>query len=170
MQFNHSRFRNSLFLLALGIILSVINIYFDHDLFEMFVDFIHQYEEHDLDEILLLLVPLVLGLVIDLLNEKQHKQHKLHLIEEERLKALKATMNTVHDINNNFLNAMVYFVSEAKENKQLSDNSIKEIDKLIYKTAEQLKLLSNITHTNETDYGQGIKGIDYKSGQKTSDQ
>ena len=166
MPFNQFRFKYSLYLLVCGIILSAINIYFNHDLFEMFVAFVHQYEAYDLDELLLLAIPLLVGLVIDLVNEKQRKQH---LIDEERLKTLKATMNTVHDINNNFLNAMVYFVSEARDNKQLTDDSIEEVDKLIYKTAEQLKLLGNITHTNETDYGEGIKGIDYKSGQnKTS--
>ncbi|HKI59702.1 MAG TPA: hypothetical protein VKA23_01595 [Mariprofundaceae bacterium] len=58
---------------------------------------------------------------------------------------------------------MVYFVSEARESKQLTDDSIEEIDKLIYQTAEQLKKLGNITHTKETDYGTGVRVIDYKS-------
>jgi len=166
MPFDQFRFKNSLYMLLVGSILIAINIYFELDIFEMAVAFVHQYEEYDLDELLLIGIPILVGLLIDLLNEKQRKQH---LIDEERLKALKATMNTVHDINNNFLNAMVYFVSEAKEEKQLTDDSIEEIDKLIYETAERLKLLGNITHTNETDYGQGIKGIDYKPSQNTTD-
>ena len=146
-------------MLLFGSILIAINIYFELDIFEMGVAFVHQYEEYDLDEVLLIGIPILVGLLIDLLNEKQRKQH---LIDEERLKTLKATMNTVHDINNNFLNNMVYFVSEARENKQLTDDSIEEVDRLIYETADQLKLLGNITHTKETDFAAGIKGIDYK--------
>ena len=82
-------------------------------------------------------------------------------MERERLKALKATMTTVHDINNNFLNGLLYFVSEAKESNALDTESIDTINRMIFETAERLKTLSDIEHTKESDYGSGIKGIDY---------
>lgn len=159
MPFDDFRFRNTLYLCLFGIVLVAVNIFFDFDLFERFVGFVHQYEEYDIDEFILISIPLMTGLLIDLMNEKHRKKR---IVEAERLKALKATMHTVHDINNNFLNNLQHFITEAKEHKQLSDDSIKEINQLIFETADKLKRLGNINHTKETNYAAGIKGIDYK--------
>lgn len=160
MLFDEFRFRNTLYLCLLGILFVALNIFFDLDLFEQFVAFVHQYEAYDVDEIILITVPLMIGLLVDLINEKHRKTHA---IEHERLRAFKATMNTVHNINNNFLNNLEYFVSEARKNKQLDDDLIEEMDRLIFETADKLKQLGDINHTKETDYATGIKGIDYKS-------
>jgi len=158
MHFSEFRFKATLYCLLLGLLIVTINILFGLNLFERFVDFVHQYEEHDIDEVVLILVPLLIGLCIDLNNENHRKAQ---LVERERLKALKATMTTVHDINNNFLNGLLYFVSEAKESNALNTESIDTINQMIFETAERLKNLSDIKHTKESDYGSGLKGIDY---------
>ena len=154
------RFKNTLYLSLLGVFLISINIFFDLDIFERIVDYVHQHEEYDIDELFLLFVPLLAGLLIDLNNEKHRKAHA---IDRERLLAFKATMNTVHDINNNFLNAIQFFISEAKDNDKLDKQMIEEINSAIFKTANQLKQLGDINHTDETEYAEGIKGIDYKT-------
>ena len=151
------RFKYTLYFSIGGIILIAIGIFFELNIFERVVTFVHQHEEYDIDEILLLLIPLLSGLTIDLINEKNRKKN---IVEAERLKAFRATMNTVHDINNNFFSNLQYFVLKARE-KELDDASIEEMDRLIFETADKLKQLGDLDHTKEINYAANVKGIDY---------
>jgi len=159
MPFNNFRFRITLYLAVIGLLVVGFHIIFDVDIFEKFVALIHRYEAYEVDELVIVFPLILIGLIIDGLNEKNRKEHEIEL---QRLKALKSTMTTVHDISNNFLNNMQYFIMEARENKQLKDESIETINTLIFDTAEELKLLGQVNHTKEQEYSAGISGIDYK--------
>jgi hypothetical protein len=162
MRFLYYRFRATLYLSLIGVLAATIHIIFDVDVFERFAGFIRYYEAYDVDELVLFFPLLLMGLIIDSVNERNRKTDE---IAQQRLNTLKATMTTVQDINNNFLNNMQYFVMEARENKQLKDESIEMINTMIFDTAKELQLLGNIEHTNEHEYSAGVKGIDYKQMQ-----
>ncbi len=162
MPFNHFRFKATLYLSLVGLLIIGFHIIFDIDIFEQFVVFIHHYEAYEADELVVIFPLLLAGLIIDAINEKNRKQQE---IDQQRLKALKATMTTVQDISNNFLNNMQYFLMEARENKQLKDDSIETINTLIFDTARELRLLGDVNHTKEQEFSSGMSGIDYKPKQ-----
>jgi len=147
---------------TIGVFVSIFfliaSLLFDLDLFERIFDLMQSFEAYDIDELLIALFIISVGLLIDYYKERIKREHEL---EQERLKALKSTMSTVHDIANNFLNNMHLFIFEAKE-KRLTPESIDSLEKLIHETAGELRELGEVDSVREIEVAEGIMGIDYK--------
>jgi hypothetical protein len=86
-------------------------------------------DEYEIDEILILSLLLIVGLIIDTQRAKLNHQKRLSA-RQQRIRSLKNTMTAVHDIVNNSLNDIKGFDLNntklgSKSKKKLSDGNKK---------------------------------------------
>ena len=166
MTFNNiGAYRNTAIATIFSLIFLALSILFDLDLFERFVSLLHKAEDFDVDEVIIAGSIIITGLMFDYKRESEKQRQELEL---KRLQALKATMSTVHDVVNNFLNNIHLFIFEAKKTGTLTPESIDSLERLMHKTASELRQMSEVQSVQEVEVVKGIIGIDYKD--KSSDE
>jgi hypothetical protein len=131
----------------------------DIDLVKLDLKLLDGIEKHQVDDVLVGLTLIFVGLVIDRVLSRRRKQ-KYHQaeIEAQRLRTLKATMRTVQDIVNNFLNSLLLFEIPAKD--VISRGSLDTIEELIQDTYQKLKALGDLESVREIPIATGV-GIEY---------
>ena len=126
------------------------------DLVKLNLKFLESVERHQLDDMLIGVTFILVGLIIDrILSRLRRRKRQQDEIEALRLRTLKATMRTVQDIVNNFLNNLMLFEIPAKD-----DGSSDTMEELIQHTSQQLRSLGNVESVVEETLAVGI-GIEY---------
>ncbi len=128
----------------LAILVFILNLAFDLDLFELLIGLLQRSESFELDELLLVLVVLLPFVVVDLIR------YRLGLHQQkDRIKLHQAMMFAVHHTQNNFLNQMQYFRMVAEENSRFDPDVIALFDEVIREAQEQIRALGEIETIDE---------------------
>ena len=156
-----SHCKATLLALFIGFGIYLLAVLFDLDLFEVVTEFLASLEKYELDELVVVLFLLIIGLTFDLIQNVKQKQHLLE-IQNQRLRVLKATMTTVLHIVNNFLNNLQLFRMEAEEKQLLSSDSLATMNNGIHATSTKLKILADLDDTPEIEVTPGLIAIDFE--------
>ena len=69
-------------------------------------------------------------------------------------------MRTVQSIIGYSMNTLILYKIESEESEALSEESLQDIETLIYKTTEELTALANVEDVSEKGIGHGLCGVD----------
>ncbi len=128
----------------LAVLVFILNLAFDLDLFEILIGLLQRSESFELDELLLVLVVLLPFVVVDLIR------YRLRLRQQkDRIQLHQAMMFAVHHTQNNFLNQMQYFRMIAEENSRFDPDVIALFDEVIRDAHEQIRALGEIETIDE---------------------
>ena len=125
--------------LILGIGVMVCSYAFDLDIYESTQVFLEEMDHFEIDELMIVAVPLVFGIIFDLMRSRNIRQQHV-LVVEQHLETLGSTLHTAQDIINNFLNSIQLYVLKAHDQKLESDD-IERLDELITSTTQRLNEL-----------------------------
>ena len=131
--------------LICAVSLYLITILFELDLFEMFVEFLEDFEKFEIDEFLIPSFILLLFIFYDVLR----KQKEI-AIERKKIEVYNAVITAVHHILNNFLNNMQLFKVTAEETPEFDPDILSLYDAVIDDATVQIKALSSVTKLDET--------------------
>jgi hypothetical protein len=115
-------------------------------------------DRHSVDDVIVGLVLIILGVSIDSALARQRLAH-----EQEKLLVLKATMRTVQDIMNNFLASVQIYAAESEDYVTLETR--KMLEERIRDAATKLQTLGNLASTPMREVAAGPV-IDYESARK----
>ncbi len=122
-----------------GGILLVCSFVFDWDYYESIHAFLDELDHFELDEILLMGGPVVVGVLLDIVRAKNLKQQQVKLYEQH-LETLGQTLHNAQDIINNFLNSIQLYILKANDQK-LDPEDITKLESLIEQTTQRLNHL-----------------------------
>ena len=141
----------------IGSLILIISIGFNIDPFEKFVFFLEDIEEYEVDEFIFPVIIILLGVASDFYNSIQ-KKHKAYMVGVARIKVFEDIMRTTQDIVCNSMNNINLYILEAKMTGKLSNDSIEDLEKIIYSTSDQVRELSIKDGTGE-DFTKNIEDI-----------
>ena len=133
----------------------MVSLVFNLDFFEKIIELLEVIEHLELDEFIIPLFILMIGVSIDSYH-KYTKKKKLILIAATKLESLQTIIRTVQDIVGNSMNNLILYSIEAKETGKLSEKSIKELDTLILSTTNMINELANTNEIHEKEIGDGM--------------
>ncbi len=142
-----------------GVALFLSSIFFQFNIFEVVIHVIKNIKYLEIDGIIIPLLFVIMGIIIDFRRASVRKQ-KLFLIKNIRLETLKATMRTVQSVIGHSMNTLILYKMESEESEALSEESLQDIETLIYKTTEELTALANVEDVSEKEMGHGLYGVD----------
>jgi hypothetical protein len=143
----------------IGATILAMSLALDLDIFERLIALFETIEHLEVDEIIIPLFILIIGISIDS-YQKHNRKKKLMLIAETKLDYLNTIIRTVQDIVGNSMNNLVLYSLEAKETGGLSKESIKELDDLIQFTTNEINELANTNEIYEKEIGDRMFMID----------
>tara|TARA_Y100001933_G_scaffold265286_1_gene340166 strand:+ start:32367 stop:32789 length:423 start_codon:yes stop_codon:yes gene_type:complete len=109
---------------------------FDLDPYENLHLFLEEMDHFEIDELLIIAVPLAIGIMIDLIHARNLKRQQV-LKVEQHLETLGSTLHTAQDIINNFLNSIQLYILKAHDQK-LDAEDVERLDDLIMNTTQRL--------------------------------
>ena len=127
---------------VLGVAILVLILSTSFNIFDTGLRELLHIENDELDELVTAFLLMIAGFVIDVFRARGFARRQSE-IDEHRLQVLQATMRTVQDLVNNFLNNMQLFRMEAEEG-EITPESLKVFDNLIFETAAKLKALGDL--------------------------
>jgi Na+/phosphate symporter len=122
-----------------GIALLASSYLFDVDLYETIDELLRELDYLEVDEILLVLLPVGLGVIVDMVRARNRRHRQVELANQH-LDTLGQTLYTAQDIINNFLNSIQLYILKAQE-QNLQDEDVERLDNLIQSTTNQLSQL-----------------------------
>jgi hypothetical protein len=128
------------------------------EVFEHIADSLHALEEYEVDEIVVGVVILIVGVLVDSFRISRRKQEAMR---QERMRIFQATMATVHDLVNNALNNLQLLRMEAEEINALRPESLELFDAVVHSTAKQLTLLGSVEEIVLYRRAGGLEAISY---------
>jgi hypothetical protein len=133
-----------------GIALLACSYLFDIDLYETIDELLSELDYLEVDEILLVLLPVGLGIIVDMVRARNRRRHEVELANQH-LDTLGQTLHTAQDIINNFLNSIQLYILKAQE-QNLQDEDVEHLDDLIQNTTNRLSQLEKpILDSRQTD-------------------
>ena len=155
----YQTYRLTLLASAVSLMLITASLVFNLDLFEVIIDFLHRFEDMELDEVLLAGMLFLSALSFDLWTQRKDHLNK-QVIEEERLHVLRATMVTVMDAVNTLVASIQLFQIEMEERKMRIPIEMMHLDKSIENTVVRLKSLQRLEKISEKKIGENIYAIE----------
>jgi uncharacterized membrane protein len=154
--------------IVVTIILYVLIITIDFEIFEVIIEWMQALEDYEVDEIFLAIVLILLGLSTDLRRSLTTAQSE-QKVAEERLSIFQATMRTVHDLLGNFLNSLQLFKMEAEDSKAMSPETLKRFDDEIFSVANTLHRLGDIDVVVQKEISPGLNAVDIEASHRKND-
>ncbi len=130
--------------LALAIILYLIVIVLNLDLFEALTSALESAEYYEIDEIIIPLLILIVFIFFDYIRKK-----RLIKIEREKIKIYKAMMSSSYRILNNYQLQMHYFKMAADNTPGFDPVVLSLYETVIKRGSEQIKALGSINNIDE---------------------
>lgn len=122
--------------LLLGIGLMFCSYVYDLDLYENVDTLLEELDHFEIDELMIIAMPLVIGIIFDLVHARNFKRQQV-LVAQQHLETLGSTLHTAQDIINNFLNSIQLYILKAHDQK-LDIEDVERLDELIRNTTERL--------------------------------
>ena len=136
---------------GLSVVIYLLSVTFDIDLFERVVTFLEEVDHLELDEILLCGVIILVFASFDILRRRRAIE-----VAEEKAKIYRAMMFGVHHILNNFLNQMQLFRMTA-ENTPGFDGEILELyDRVILETKTQIEAIGSVSAVDDEEIRKSV--------------
>lgn len=130
--------------LTISILLYLVTIIFELDLFEKIEQFAREFERFEVDEII---IPLIIFSLFALIQGFTHV--KKARIESEKAKIYTAMLSSSYHILNNLLNQMQLFQMTAKATSNFDPDVLSKFDGVIDEATNQIKKLSKISTITE---------------------
>ena len=131
--------------LAISFLALLITIVFDVDFFEYLVNLLHEFEQYEIDELIIPLFIFLIFAFVDLL-----KRNRASKVSSEKLKIYTAMMSSTQHVLNNFLNQMQLFKLTAEDTPKFNPEVLALYDEIIDEASMQISALGNINHINES--------------------
>ena len=131
--------------LAISFLALLITIVFDVDFFEYLVNLLHEFEQYEIDELIIPLFIFLIFAFVDLL-----KRNRASKVSSEKLKIYTAMMSSTQHVLNNFLNQMQLFKLTAEDTPKFNPEVLALYDEIIDEASMQISALGNIHHINES--------------------
>ena len=125
--------------LLLSIFFWLIIVFFELDLFEIFLDLLERLEVYEIDEVFL-----PLGLFLMFAFYDQSRKQQLQKIEIEKNNIYKAMLHSTHHVLNNFLNQMLLFRMEAEDVPSFPPEALDSYDNIMEDAKAQIEALGNV--------------------------
>lgn len=135
-----------------GIILYLIGLVLDIDLFEFIIEKIYSFELIELDEILLSLIVVTIFLITNILTNN----HEIK-VEREKYKIYNAMLNSIHHILNNFINQSLIVKLEAENSKDFNKEVITIYEEIIDEATKLTKSLESVKSIDEDSITDSVK-------------
>ena len=145
------RYKWTLFGACVSVMLYMVTLLFNIDLFEMIVEFLMTFEDYEVDELVVPMAVLAAFAVIDVV-----KRQKLHAVDMERIKIYKAMLHSTHHVLNNFINQMQLFKMTAEETPGFPEDVLSLYDRCIKDARIQVEALSSITQIDEASIVESV--------------
>jgi hypothetical protein len=139
MKKNISSYTFTLIGVTAAVLLFIVTVVFDLDIFDACVRFLLHLEEYNIDELIIPVLIVFVFCFVDLLRKYQSVK-----IQYEKCMIFHSTVTAMHHILNNFLNQMQLFKIEASENKAFDKEILELYDEVIHEASEQIQRLSEI--------------------------
>ncbi len=144
---------------VVGLLLWFISFFTHTDLFDVLIHVLDKFEQYEIDEILIALFLITIGLTVDLLAIRRQREKEIEIFKH-RIEVLRVTVRTVQDLIGNFLNQLQLFRLNASECANFSEETLEELDNLISNTAHKLKALGELEDIPERELSHGVTVID----------
>jgi len=142
---NMKNYKLTLIGLAISVVVLLIAIFFEVDLFEQLSYFLQSLEKYEVDEFIIPIAIVVAFTLFDLIRRQRSQK-----IELEKIKIYQAMMSSTHHILNNFLNKMQLFKMEAEDNPGFNPDILTFYDKIIEDASMKIDALGRVTNINES--------------------
>jgi hypothetical protein len=129
----------------------------DINLIEVPFGLLDRIEQHEIDDIVTVVILVICAFVVDHVIVARRAQHEIGL-QAERVRVVNVTMRTVQDIVNNCLNQLQLVRFEAEGH--VSQEALAVFDASIHDTAAKLKALGDLETYSEKqmEMGAGLGG------------
>lgn len=128
----------------------------DLDLFESLIAFTRLLERFEIDELFLLSILPILGLLRDLTLQKRAEQNRRDLAEH-RLRIIRATVNTIEDVLGNKLLSLKFKVARLHERKEMPTCTHDEITDTIQDMLVTIRELHDLSNAKEKELAPGLE-------------
>jgi len=155
----YSRFKTTLLAALAGLFIWIVAFFTQTDLFDVLIHILDKFEEYEIDEILIALFLITIGLTVDLISIRRRREKEIEIFKH-RIQVLRVTVRTVQDLIGNFLNQLQLFRLTASGCSNFSEESLRELDELISNTANRLKVLGELEEIPEKELSHGVTIID----------
>ncbi len=139
--------------LSLAVMVYLIGITLELDLFEKFIAVLENLEEFELDEII---IPMTIFFIFLFLDKR--RRIKVIRMENERLKIYKAMLSSSHHILNNFVYQMNIFKITAEETPGFDEQVLSLYEEIIDTATYQINSLSNLETIDESAIRTSVMG------------
>jgi hypothetical protein len=150
-----ARFRFTLIAFVVGGLLIVLALFTQFNLVRTGLEKLEGIEGKDVDDLLVAILLLVVGIVVDAVMTQRRAQ-----MEARQLETLQATMRTVQDLVGNALNNLLLFRMEAEDH--VSPEALKQFDDIVHGTAQKLVQLGSVKAVVQKPLASG-PGIQYEA-------
>lgn len=137
--------------LAISFLALLITIVFDVDFFEYLVNLLHEFEQYEIDELIIPVIIFLLFAFVDAI-----KRNRMEKVNSEKLKIYIAMMSSTQHILNNFLNQMQLFKLTAEETPGFNPEVLALYDEIIDEASMQINALGNVHHINELSIHEAV--------------
>ncbi len=144
-------YRLTLIGFAVSVVVLVITIITDLDLFEILVSIIKRFEANEIDEYIISIIIFAFFVFYNLIKRQRSLK-----IEVEKIKIYKAMMSSTHHILNNFLNQVQIFKMTAEETPGFDPEVLVLYDQIIESASAQIDALGNISNINEASIRKSV--------------
>jgi hypothetical protein len=129
------------------------------EVYEKISELLKRLDSMDLDEILIALILILIGLLIDFRRIKRERERTLEIFQQKH-QVFRSTIRTTQHIVNNFLLSLQAFCMQAENCKDFPPESIRKMDLMIHDTALKLRTLANLTDLQEREIFPGFVVMD----------
>ncbi len=152
------KFEYTIISFFISIIIFTSSLIWNLDITENCITFLQSMEMYEIDELMMSIVILIIGLVIDRIRCVKSRS-KIMQIQQEQVATMQATMTTVQDIVNNAFNGLQYIKVKAEIGEELTPIDFETYDKIIFDTTDKINHIRNLTHIETTKVTSNHIGI-----------
>lgn len=128
-----SEYKFTLIFGSVGFLMFLVAYLFNLDLFEKIIVLLEKLEKFEIDEIILSILILFVGLAID-----TYRRLVRFKVQDAQRKVLIGVMINVNHVLRNFLNTLYYFKDIMLESNDIPDETVDKLDGIIEETQKEL--------------------------------